>query len=160
LAPIRHLPGPLLFGRPADPCWCFLREAAFQSCHQIDNRRRRVIGFLGRRWSPNLVQANGFRTRCCGRKIDRARHQREAQETSPTRPWHSTLRRGGAQSTEFGRRRFPFEVNLFWGCENLDGRPSPPTVPQLTPSGARKIEQRQLANPGARSPRNCPVLTA
>jgi hypothetical protein len=35
-------PGPLLFGRPADPCRCFRREAALQGRHEIDNRRRRA----------------------------------------------------------------------------------------------------------------------
>jgi hypothetical protein len=42
LAPIRHCPGPLLFIRPADPCRCFLREAAFQGRQKIDHRRRRA----------------------------------------------------------------------------------------------------------------------
>ena len=36
----------------------------------------------------NLVQANGFGARGRRRQVDRAGHQREAQVTSPTRPWH------------------------------------------------------------------------
>ena len=47
-----------------------------------------VLGHIDRRWLPHLVQANGFRACRRRRQIDRAGHQRKAQETSPTRPRH------------------------------------------------------------------------
>src|SRR5205814_7245212 len=50
--------------------------------------RQVVLAHIDRRWLPHLVQANGFRACRRRRQINRARHQRKAQETSPTRPRH------------------------------------------------------------------------
>src|ERR1700731_541676 len=56
--------------------------------HPSDNFGTVLLGHIDRRWLPHLVQANGFRACRRRRQIDRARHQRKAQETSPTRPRH------------------------------------------------------------------------
>ena len=48
--------------------------------------RQVVLVHIERRWLPHLVQANGFHACRRRRQINRAGHQRKAQETSPTRP--------------------------------------------------------------------------
>src|ERR1700738_36834 len=58
-----------------------------------------VLRHIDRRWLPHLVQANGFRACRRRRQINRARHQRKAQETSPTRPRHFKSPRRYGKST-------------------------------------------------------------